>query len=213
VALMCGVLLIGAAMLLRSMRPPTADQLYLTATADGDNGARRAFLRRFPEDPRAAEVNDLLMLDLLRGILNRLSAQAKLGVRPLSAAEEGFLAALEGREHSPQDAAQKLQQWLDAFDNEANQGQAELGELISLARYESQRLRTADPIEITDPRVVELMKQIDAACELTDPVEAEKRLTAMIELFQDQPWAQSALQRAKQSLSKLNDTNADAIAP
>ena len=156
ISIMLVALFLGVAIFFKAMRPPTADQLYLTATQAEDNGARRAFLKRFPEDPRVVEVRDLYMADQSRAALKRLSTQTKLGIKPLLAAEEGFVAAMQGREQSPREAIDRLQQWLNVFDNTTNRDDTNLKALIELAEYEQARLgaaRSFRPARSTGDRI------------------------------------------------------------
>ncbi len=200
VAAMVGVLLIGAAIIVYAMRPPTADQLYLAATKDEDAGARKSFINRFPEDPRVLEVRDLYMADYAGGVLKRLSAQDKFGLKPLLAAEEGFVAAMQGREQSPRESSERIQQWLNAFNNEANRSDPNLVPLIDIAEYEQARLARIDPSGALDSRVAELINQIEAAEQLDDRDEAIKRLRGIIETFEGQDWARPAVERARQAI-------------
>ena len=200
VAVMLTLLLVGVAILVVAMRPPTADQLYLAATQNEDLGARKSFITRFPEDPRIVEVRDLYMSDQARVALNRLSAQERLGVKPLLAAEVGFMAAMQGREQSPRESSERIQQWLNAFNNEANRRDPNLNPLIQLAEYEQARLARIDPSGSLDLRVTELMKEIEAAEQLDDRAEANKRLQGIIETFEDQDWASPAVERARRAM-------------
>lgn len=207
VAAMAAILLAGAVLLLLAMRPPSADELYLAATQANDTGSRKAFLRRFPEDERATEVKDLLMSDQLRGAINRISAQSKLGVASLSAAEEAFLQAMEGREDDPQAAAQRLGQWLRAFDNPANREDPKIATLLELADHEHQRLLEERGDQREDPKLVQLMREIDAAEQLEDPGLRREKLEAIIELFDSNGWASPALERARRLLEEIpNDS-------
>ena len=130
-------------------------------------------------------------------MLTRLSAQDKLGIEPLLAAEEGFIAAMQGREQAPRESSERIQQWLNAFDNEANRSDTNLSPLIELAEYEQARLARIDPSGSLDSRVNELMKEIEAAEQLDDRAEAKKRLQGIIETFENQDWARPAVERAR----------------
>ncbi len=125
------VLMIGCGLFLYAMRPPTADQLYESATTR-DSGAMKTFLRRFPDDPRYDEVMDLHMANRLRGVLKRFTTQSKLAITPLTAAEEGFVSAMEGREQQPLPAIERLNSWLVVYDSPGNQQDPDLGEMIEL---------------------------------------------------------------------------------
>jgi len=147
----------------------------------------------------------LVMADRVRGAINRLTAQSKLGLTPLSAAEEGFLAAMRRREETPQESSEKLRQWLNAFDNATNRNDTSLLSLIELAEHEQSRLATAEPSPHIDTRVAELMQQIDAAEASNDQGEIRKRLNGIIETFEHEDWASPAVERARQVLSQLSD--------
>lgn len=186
----------------RALRPPSADQLYLAAIQQKDAGARVSFLHRFPNDPRVTEVRDALTLERIRAAVKRLTAQAALGVKPLHAAEDGFVVAMQTREQSPQEARQRLKYWLDAFDNQTNRGNANLTPLIELATFEVERLARADQGELVDSRVADLLKEIDTAERLPNALEKRTRLEGIIHSYHDQPWATPAVERARELVSK-----------
>jgi hypothetical protein len=201
-SVMLGLLLGGAYLLLLAMRPPSADALYLAATQQNDSGARKAFLNRFPKDPRFQEVESLLMADQLRATIRRLSLQAQVGVTPLTAAEDAFLQAMERLEEDPQAALPRIEQWLSAFDSAANRKDKKIELLFGLAEYERERLKAPGSDQRQDPRVADLMREIDAAMELSDAARRQEKLQDIIHLFGGKAWASSAVQRAEQLLDE-----------
>lgn len=108
--------LIGFAFLAyRTTRPATADQIYETVLSTHSIGSMESFLRRFPDDDRFGEVTAMRMQKRIATTMRRLNAQKTIGLKPLSPAEEGFLAAMSRRHSDPDDAASRLSHWIDAF--------------------------------------------------------------------------------------------------
>lgn len=201
VTLMIGVLAIGAGLFLYAMQPPSADELYQSAIS-GDVSSMRTFMRRFPEDPRFTEIKSLFSETRLEAVLKRLNTQASLGVTPLTAAEEGFVSALNERMEQPQASLQKTQQWLNIYEGTAEDDSV-FAEMIELAKYERDQLRQRSPESVVDPRAQELMDQIDRILQADDPENAATRLQGIVETFRDSSWATPATDRAKAELRKL----------
>lgn len=199
VTVMIGVLAAGGGLFWYATRPPSADQLYGVASS-GDRGAMATFLRRFPDDPRWTEIQNLQLDSRLAATVRRLATQTSIGVVTLSAAEESFLAALRDRTDKPEIALRKTQQWLSVYDG-ATDGDESLAELIELAKHASAQL-SAQSASI-DPRVQELLDGIRRTVQSEDSKTAILRLKAIIQTFGEQPWAVEAVEQAKQALMKL----------
>jgi serine/threonine-protein kinase len=206
VAGMIGILIVGGGLLIYAMLPPSADQLYQTAVA-GDMGAMNTFLRRFPDDPRHQEIFDKHMAGRLRGVLNRLATQAKLGVTPLDAAEEGFVSAMDGREQEPLESMERLQHWLNVYDSFAGESDPDLKELVELAKYERSQLELRAPAIIVDPRAEELIDDIERIIERESPELVRKKLTGIIKTFGNDDWAKPAVEAAQNQLQTLEESS------
>ncbi len=209
IAGMISVLVVGAALLVNSMRPPSADELYQGAIG-GDAGAMRTFIRRFPDDHRYPEIFNRHMENRLTGVLKRLKTQAKLGVTPLDASEEGFVGALEGREQEPERSMQKLEQWLNVYGNDDAEEDEELKELVELARHEQASLAVRAPEIIVDARAQDLIDDIRETVTGTDSEAIRRKLVGIIETFRGDAWARPAVDEAKRQLDSLDEFAPDA---
>ncbi len=203
IAGMIAALIGGAALFYWSSQPPTADQMYGSLAESADLATINTFLRRFPNDPRYAEVLDMQMEQRLSATLRRLSAQAKIGISPLKPAEEGFLTAMEKRLTDPVETASRLSQWIDAFENPDRQNDDDVAILMELAEHEQMVVAHRSPKTIVDPRAVELMSEVMAAGNSADFESAQKKLRGIVETFQDAEWAKSAVDEANRRLKSL----------
>ncbi len=145
-------LLIGVGLIVYGMRAPSVDELYAKVIEAEDTSAMKAFIKRFPEDPRFNEVLNLHMNARLNGQVKRLQAQRKLGVTPLDAYEESFLVAIEDRFQHPTESIGRLDQWLVVYDSPESELDESLTTLIELARHEREQLRGREPKIMIDPR-------------------------------------------------------------
>lgn len=205
IAGMIGVLIIGGGLVIYAFRPPTADQLYQAVIMTGDKDAAKTFLRSFPEDDRYDEILNTHMASRLTSVLNRLRVQAKLGIATLEAAEEGFVNAMKGRDQNPAGAMDRLQNWLDVYDNQANESDPMLKELMELAKHEHRQLAIRAPEIIVDPRAQDLIDDILQSVANQDPDASRKKLSGIIETFAHAGWATPAVEEAKKQLEILKD--------
>jgi hypothetical protein len=206
---MAFIVLAGFFLLLQAMQPPTAEELYQSAVKQGGANAQRAFINNFPDHPKRIEVEDRLMLSQLEASRKRISTQNKIGIKQLSAAEHAFLSIFDSQqEPTTSERTESIKDWLAAFDREATD--AETQSLIQLVRYESKRLASGRADPRTDPRLADLISQIDAISKLQDRNELTKRLESLIDLFQNQDWASPAMVRADEILSDINDSAEEA---
>ncbi|EMI22676.1 Serine/threonine protein kinase domain protein, partial [Rhodopirellula maiorica SM1] len=117
ISLMTAVLIAGVILFFKAAEQPTADELYqvIAEHSEAENAGEARlemdqFIKRFPNDPRYETVNHLRQSIDLQRLLRRLSVQAKLDISPLSAAEQGFLDAMKGRQQDPVGASSRLTQ-------------------------------------------------------------------------------------------------------
>jgi serine/threonine-protein kinase len=192
------------------MSPPSADNLYDKATEQRDIDAAIAFVARYPDDPRIPEVRQWVSQRQLRSILNRITAQQKIGIKPLTAAQESFLAAMEARATDPIEARQEIQQWLNVFqDSQASSGdepRSGLATMIQAARDELKRPIPSDTSS-QDPRVHQLLAEIQSSIDAGDGQATVQKLNAIQATFQDASWAKPVIDRAENWL----DQNAQTI--
>ncbi|GAA5510259.1 serine/threonine-protein kinase [Novipirellula caenicola] len=210
ISLMTAVLIAGMILFFKAAEQPTADELYQViaehSEAENPGEARLEmdqFIKRFPDDPRYETVNRLRHSIDLQRLVRRLSVQAKLDISPLSAAEQGFLDAINGREQDAVGAASRLTQWLAIYDTQTLQEDRPLAEMIELAKHEVQLLRERAPVVIHDPRAVQLLDRIRQTVENAPPQTAREALTGIIQLHADHDWAEPAVEEARRQLEKL----------
>jgi serine/threonine-protein kinase len=199
VAIVALLAIVGWA-ILQAMTPPSADQLYRAAVEQEDIDAAEAFLNRYADDDRVVEVNDIRMKHRLRTTLNRLKATQTIGIKELAAAEQSFLVAMQDRDTDPEQAREKLMQWLAAF-GDASEGNP-AHPLVELAQYDLVRLSSDNIQSSIDGRAMELMGEIQVAIELEDPLATEKKLRAIVATFADDPWAAPAIEQASRWLER-----------
>lgn len=194
--------LIGFAFLAyRSTRPATADQLYDAVLSTNSLVSMEAFLRRFPDDNRADDVMAMRMQKRIATTMRRLNAQKSIGLKPLLPAEEGFIAAMSGRFNDPDEAARRLNHWIDAFGADESDNES-IAELVELARYEQSRLKSPLPSVAMDERAIVLIDEIRSAMDTLDDAAAAKKLRGIVETFKGVDWAKPAVQEASRLLPK-----------
>ncbi len=127
--------------------------------------------------------------------MRRLKLKAKLRTSEGPLYEKTFLEAMALRHSNPLAAREKLRQWIVVFDDADDSEQARLARL---AEFEIARLSNAQS-EMEgapgDPKLAELMRRIDQAEQL--PSEQRRALLeGIVTLYEGQPWASEARQRA-----------------
>lgn len=196
-SLVC-ILAVGLVIFLRSMKPPTSDELYDQAVSSGGASAQRAFIKNFPEDPRRLQVEDRLMLNQLQASAKRISTQKKIGIKQLSPAELAFLGVFESTSiESVEGQLEAMESWLVAFGQETVD--SETASLVELVRYENSRLKSGRPDPRSDQRLIELFDKIE---EIVRPggADQQRQLQSLLELFDQEEWAEPAMDRIHQIL-------------
>ncbi|MEM9368033.1 MAG: serine/threonine-protein kinase [Planctomycetota bacterium] len=211
---MVAVLAGGVWLFVRSASTPSADELYtrIRQAADDDeltmaDATMRLFIRTYPADRRANEVDEWLSQAELQRTLNRLRgrARARGGASRLDPHLSSFLEAMQYRETSGDKAIEHLQAWLDVFaTGEIDDGNSlqerftrrEVDQLATLANHEIDRLMLAAPDDQIDPRLESLLQRIEHSNELT-PAKQDRLLRGLRTLYGDKPWAQPALDQLK----------------
>lgn len=203
------LLLIGGFLMIRSLRGPTADQL-LAAMDQQSEGQRsidapnrmERFLKLYPDHPRAEEIRQRHMVYRVEAAVRRLKLKAKLRTSDSPLYEQAFLDAMELRRSDPQAAQKSLNQWIDVFQDSTMDEEDEQLRLAELARFEADRLgglaSETDGLP-EDPKLAELMQRIDNAKQFPDR-KRRKLLEGIMTLYEGQPWAEPARQRASEML-------------
>jgi len=231
VALVTLVALVGGGYFL--LRKPSAEQLFgridaaRRAAAQGgdlrDAGpAIEEFLRRFPDDPRVAQV---AALDRTLAV-DRLEKRARrrpLGVRPLSPLERDYRAAMDRESDSPSACREALDALVAVHTDAATAGSASPpieGESaidatlwIDLARRQLERLGPAAAQEQAEDarRIAELFQQADALAAQAaaeDSTESPRLLArrrellqSIVELYETRSHAAAAVATAREKLA------------
>ncbi len=210
ISIMGAVLVAGVVLILRAVRQPTADELHnqilSIISTSGPVAAQNEitqFLKQFPEDKRFEEIQSLDRTMDLERMLRRFTVQAKLGITPLAASEQGFLDAMRGREQEPLEAQERIEQWLAIYATDTLQTEASLKQMIVLAEHELAQLSLRAPAILIDPRASELLHRIRETVDKAPAETAVKTLHAIIELHHDQQWAEPAVAEAKRLLETI----------
>ena len=196
------ILLAGAVLLVVYTRGPTAEELL--AKIDAPDSSVQSFqiqdemervLKLFPDHPRADEIRQREKIYRVEAAVRRLKLKAKLRTSEGPLYEKTFLEAMALRHSNPLAAREKLRQWIVVFDDADDSEQARLARL---AEFEIARLSNAQS-EMEgapgDPKLAELMRRIDQAEQL--PSEQRRALLeGIVTLYEGQPWASEARQRA-----------------
>lgn len=186
-------------LLVDAMRPPTADQLYQEAAYGKGQSAQRAFIKNFPDDPRAVEVEDRLMLSQLEAAAKRISAQQNIGIKELTSSELAFVDIINGEDEAGKREA-SLRDWITAFgETDASTEVPALSELVS---YELRRLESRRPDPRADQRLTDLIQQLEVIRLEGDSAKRKDSLQSLINLFEDESWAQPAIEQAKTMLER-----------
>lgn len=205
------MLLIGLGFLIYAVRGPTAEELLARIDSrDGDVQAfeiqneMERFLKLFPDHPRAAEIRQREMIYRVEAAVRRLKLRSKLRTSQGPLYEEAFLAAMDLRRSDPLAAEEKLRHWIAVFKNPTTESDSEQMRLAELAEFEVRRLAEMHAeLEGSpgDPKLVELLQRIEGAKQLPAD-ERRTLLKGIISLYEGQPWAEQARQRAIEMLEQ-----------
>ena len=208
------------------LQPPSEDTLYdrITArTADGstaslleaeDDIERFLGLRLDPKHPRYDQLREFQ--DTLRGYQKEIALyreERKLdrivrglaGTENLVPIERAYLEAINYVRLDSERGMAKLQALIDLYDHRAD-ASGPTGKCLELARRRLAELReqlgqqTADQLELVQDRLGQA-HQLSS----TEPDRARAMYRAVIELYQDKPWAAQAVRQAREALAATGD--------
>lgn len=195
------------------MRPPTADALHeriAQITADKSIDSLRAaegkigdFLLRFPDDSRSGELRKMEHeLELYR-LERRFELRAKgLAVREaLLPIEQMYLEAIGASQHAPEQGIVKFQALIDLYEPRTDSS-GPAGQCLELARRQLKELKEKVGRSAADHLTL-LAERLDRADTVasSEPDRARAIRKAVVELYQEKPWAAEAVRRARQALS------------
>ncbi|QDV41707.1 Serine/threonine-protein kinase PknB [Stieleria neptunia] len=198
------ILLSGVVFLVVSTRGPTAEELLAKIETPDDSvqsfqiqDEMERFLKLFPDHPKADEIRQREKIYRVEAAVRRLKLKAKLRTSEGPLYETTFLEAMALRQSNPLAAREKLRQWIAVF-GDADDDEGEPARLARLAEFEIARLtdvQSETDGTPGDPKLVELMQRIDNAEQL--PAEQRRALLeGIVTLYEGQPWASQARQRA-----------------
>lgn len=217
---MVTLLLAAVGVFIWAAKKPSADEMYqsmLSAQALDDTTAFRnqfdQFKRLYPEDPRTDQLAEYLDEFDSDRIVRRLKLAALRdgGDEHLTPHQQSFIAAMRDVRRDPNRTAVMLRQWLavydpplplTAVDSTAPINASDIPLIAKAARQELERL-AAQGASAGDSRATELIRRIEWAEETLEQDDYQKLLEGMLVLYEEQPWAQPAVERAQQSLREL----------
>jgi hypothetical protein len=209
------LLLLVAAAVWYSRRPPDADQLYQRILANVDkkdlaqvNRAEQdigQFLQHFEADERAGELASLrkdLQLNRQQRRLKRMMDQPSDTAFSLSPIEQLYLDAMRTHASRVEDVVVELEALVDLFRN--SPGPSEKERLcLALAERELNVLRqSVQQVSATHrPLIKQRLDQADQL-QATDPEAAQSIRRAIVRVYSDRRWAHDLVQRARDDLER-----------
>jgi serine/threonine-protein kinase len=235
-ALLVAVLAGMGALALYLSKPPSADDLYQTITSqvDSEDEASLAevsreideFLRRYPHDPRAAELaqyQEQIALNRLERRLQREARGASGAGATLIPVELLYLEAKKTADDSPARAAAMLQSLIDLYQPPAsrrNDSKPAPGSATDADPHHDHAARTAAVVQLArrqlDQLQSEMAKQRAAQlAELDERMNVAQRLAAsdarhaaamyraIVDLYQNEAWARDIVAEARRRLDRI----------
>lgn len=210
------------------LRPQTADELYAhvasTVERDGDEDLRiiepelTEFMRRFPDDPRAAELKQYADKIEFQRMQRKARARSRIaGAESLGPIEQLYLSALGLVSSDPVQAAAMLSDLIDLYDplGVTADGQIVTGNDRSALTEDDRRwlvLARQELKKLTDQADAEAKQELPAieerlaAAEVVArnrPAEAMRMYRAIIRLYRNTPWAANVVSKAQAALDAM----------
>jgi serine/threonine-protein kinase len=202
-------------------RPPSADELYATITshaAEDDTTSIREvqrevgdFLQRFPDDPRAAELQryeQQIVLDRAERRLQNLARRNGWADPSLLEFEVLYLKAASVAQQSPTEAISLLNSLIELYGADAaetivddDSPAARQAASVQFARRLLERLRDTQA-EQSARQVASLRERLTTAEDLsvTDPQGAAAMYRAIIDLYENDAWAAEIVADARRHI-------------
>jgi eukaryotic-like serine/threonine-protein kinase len=199
-------------------RPPSADHLYETISSHVETNDDASFssvgseveefLSRYPDDPRADELQqykERIELDRLERKLLRQARGSGVSDASLLPVEQLYLQAVQDAQSSPENTAALLQSLIDLYGPTAGNDQnAQVAAVVQLANSRLAALRE-QMAEQRQRQLKSLQERLAAAGQLmeTDSQQAAGMYRAIIGLHERDDWAATAVDEARQRLKEL----------
>ncbi len=187
------------------LQPRTADQLYseiAQATESGDeaelNGVYdtlQEMVERFPDDPRADEARHWLDEIAFLRRSRFVKAKSRLGIKELTAVEQGFLSCLEAIDNNQADADKKLDAFIAVYDIAKDLTETDR-RLVESAKYVRETLDNRQ-VSVTSQTAAELETVIRDAEDKLPKEQLMAFYRHIIELYGDKPWAKDTISRIR----------------
>jgi serine/threonine protein kinase len=198
----------------QTLRPATADELYREIESQIDDGKAESmvaaegkiteFLDRFADDPRSEELRPRAESIALAKLDRRLQRGGRRRGQEaqLTAIERAYINAANDAASNPERARAKFQALIDLYSDGMPKDTA-TRQSLELAR---RRLASLDKqlAEAAKPQLELIQTRLETAEQLaTDEPEAARKIwQAIIELYQDKPWAAESVERARSRLKE-----------
>jgi serine/threonine-protein kinase len=203
--------LVAVGLIWYATRPPSADQLYarIAQTVEQSDATAAAseitaFLNRFPNDPRSAELNAYQQeIEVVR--LERTLERRGRGLRvgeEMPLVQKTYLDAMRVAQNDPNQGAQMLAALIAVFGQSTDEDAA-VKAAVELARKQWERLQqSAD--EAAKQHRETLQQRLDAADALqtSDRDAARAIWRGLVDLYEDSPWASEQVLEAKRKLAE-----------
>lgn len=206
--------------------PPSADQLYATITSHADENDTTSirevqrevetFLQRYSEDPRAAELQRYeqhIVLDRAERRLQNLARRSGLTDPSLLPFEVLYLKAVAVAQQSPAEAVSLLSSLIELYGVDADvtlteddTPAARQAACVQLAKVQLERLKET-LAQQSARQVASLQERLAAAETLasTDPEVAAAMYQAIVNLYQNEPWAAEIVTEARRRLDATSE--------
>ena len=206
-------LVLVAGLLYFLTRPPGADKVYQQIVAAKDDPDELSdvghlmddFLKRFPEDPRRAEVEELRKRLRRQRMQRRFERRARrLGdVDQLRPIERAYLMILRLMPEDPERALRLTDALLALYETDPPPDDR-VRECLELVRVQREEL-AARVHRLQVSEVAALRSRMEAITQIQSesPEQARVMYRSLIELYQDRSWAEPFVSRAKAALKKL----------
>lgn len=206
------------------LQPPSADRLFKQIqemTADRSIESYRVakpkidvFLEHYSDDPRSGglrEIQTSLELDRLEITFERQTA-GRGDLNRLLPIERAYLEALNYIRLDPEIGMAKLEAMIALYDNRKNREDpfdttGPTGKCLELARRRLKQMnRMIEVSTVDDLHLLQVQLDHADAMDSEDPARAKEMRQAVLALYGHKPWADPAVQRAREKLNEPQAT-------
>ncbi len=196
-----------------SLQPPSADDLYAKIIAQTEDAEADAllkaeddiedFLRLYPRDPRGRTLQRKHLIEIELIHLERqfeLHARGLTRAENLSPIEHDYLEAIRYTRLDPQRGMAMLSALIDLY-GQRQDTSGPIGKCLELARRRLEKLqKELHEQTVRHVTLVEGRLKLAERIRPDDPDRARRMYQAVIELYEDKPWAADLVRRARKAL-------------